>query len=54
LYEPCDNRSIAAKEAALVKQLFRLSEAVQTAKSEVVGEQVDVLLYIDFNRYYVL
>jgi hypothetical protein len=53
-YEPRDNCSTAAREAALVKQLSGLSEAVQTTKSEAVGKQVDVLLCTDFNRHYVL
>jgi ribonuclease HI len=53
-YEPRDNRSTAVREAALVKQLSGLSEAVRTAKSEAAGEQVDVLLCTDFNRHHVL
>ena len=49
-YEPRDNQSTAEREAALAKQLLGLSEAVQAARIEAAGDQVDVLLCTDFNR----
>jgi hypothetical protein len=53
-YEPRDNQSTAAREAALAKQLLGISEAVQAARTEAASDQVDILLCTDFNRHYEL
>jgi hypothetical protein len=53
-YEPRDRKSTVERETALTRQLYGLSESIQTARSQIAGEQIDILLYTDFNRHYEL